>query len=65
MTQQNAVPIMQIRHSDTDRWTVAATWPDGRSEEIGEFKNESQANKWVADKLQQWLDTHENQRAKG
>jgi hypothetical protein len=28
------IPILQIRHAEGDDWSVAATWPDGRSEEI-------------------------------
>ena len=34
-------PVLQIRHSDGQDWFVAATWPDGRCEEIGGFKNEA------------------------
>jgi hypothetical protein len=55
MTADTA-PIMQIRQSDGDGWKVAATWPDGRSEEVGSFESEAQANKWIADKLEEWLD---------
>ena len=63
MTHNDTAPIMQIRHSDGDDWTVAATWPDGSSEEVGAFKSEAQANKWVADKLQEWLDARKDRKS--
>jgi hypothetical protein len=52
----NSVPVLQIRHSEGHDWLVAATWPDGRYEEIAGFKNESEANEWIANKFQAWLD---------
>jgi hypothetical protein len=52
----NSVPVLQIRHSEGHDWLVAATWPDGRYEEIAGFKNESEANEWIANKFQSWLD---------
>jgi hypothetical protein len=59
-----SAPIMQIRQSDEDGWKVAATWPDGSSEEIGKFASETDANKWVADKLQEWLDERKDRQGK-
>ena len=50
------IPILQIRHAEGDDWTVAATWPDGRSEEIKGFKSESAANEWIANRFAAWLD---------
>ena len=64
MTTDTA-PIMQIRQSDGDDWKVAATWPDGSSEEVGSFESEAHANKWIADKLQEWLDARKEREAKG
>jgi hypothetical protein len=58
-------PIMQIRQSDGDGWKVAATWPDGSSEEVGSFESEAHANKWIADKLEEWLDARKERDAKG
>jgi hypothetical protein len=49
-------PVLQIRHGDADNWFVAATWPDGRFEEIKGFKTESKANEWIAKEFQAWLD---------
>ena len=49
-------PVLQIRHREGNHWFVAATWPDGRFEEISGFKTESEANEWVAKQLQVWLD---------
>ena len=50
------IPILQIRHAEGDDWSVAATWPDGRSEEIKGFKSESAANEWIANRFAAWLD---------
>lgn len=50
------IPILQIRHADGDDWKVAATWPDGRSEEIKGFKSENAANEWIANRFAAWLD---------
>ena len=36
-----AVPALQIRHGDGDEWIVAATWPDGRLENIASFETET------------------------
>ena len=49
-------PVLQIRHGGHDNWYVAATWPDGRFEEIRGFKTESEANEWIAKEFQAWLD---------
>jgi hypothetical protein len=54
------MPALQIRHSGRDDWCVAATWPDGRYEEIAGFKNEVEANEWIANKFQAWLDNQKN-----
>ena len=56
----NTPPVLQIRHSDGQDWFVAATWPDGRSEEIAGFKSELEANEWIANKFQAWLDNQKH-----
>ena len=56
----DTTPALQIRHSDGDDWWVAATWPDGRYEEIAGFKSELEANEWIARKFQEWLDNQKN-----
>lgn len=56
MTADTDMPVLQIRHSEGHDWCVAATWPDGRYEEIAGFKNEQEANEWIATKFQAWLD---------
>jgi hypothetical protein len=53
---EDTMPVLQIRHSDGQDWLVAATWPDGRYEEIAGFKNELEANEWIANKFHEWLD---------
>jgi hypothetical protein len=50
------IPVMQIRHTDTGDWLVAAKWPSGKVEDIKGFATESQANEWIAKELQAWLD---------
>jgi hypothetical protein len=47
---------MQIRHAETGEWLVAAKWPDGTVEDIRDFGSETEANAWIADELQAWLD---------
>jgi hypothetical protein len=58
----DTTPVLQVRHSNGDKWTVAATWPDGRFEEISGFKNEAEANDWIAVKFQDWLDEQDHAR---
>jgi hypothetical protein len=58
----SSVPIMQIRHDTKDRWWVAATWPDGRREDVKGFATESEANEWIANELQTWLDERKEER---
>ena len=53
------IPVLQIQRGEGGDWSVAATWPNGCFEEIGGFKNESDANEWVAKEFQAWLDDHE------
>jgi hypothetical protein len=60
ITTDESPPILQIRNTGEQDWSVAATWPDGRSEEISGFKNESEANEWIATKFQAWLDNQKH-----
>ena len=54
------VPVLQIRRAEkSEDWCVAATWPDGHFEEIPGFKNETDANEWIAKKFQAWLEDRE------
>ena len=56
-------PVLQIRRSESGKEiSVAATWPDGRFEEIAGFESESEANEWIANKFQDWLDEQELRR---
>jgi hypothetical protein len=55
----NTLPSLQVRHSaqgDRESWTVRATWQDGSFEEISGFRNEAEANDWIANKFQTWLE---------
>ena len=53
---EDTMPVLQIRHSEGQDWLVAAACPDGRYEEIAGFKNELEANEWIANKFHAWLD---------
>jgi hypothetical protein len=50
------LPALQIRHADGEDWCVAATWADGRVEEIAGFKSEVDANDWIASGFPAWLE---------
>ena len=58
-------PVLQIRHQDGEDWFVAATWPDGRSEDICGFKSEQDANEWIAKEFQAWLDERSQRESGG
>jgi hypothetical protein len=56
---QTALPVLQIRYSDTsgsDSWTVRATWEDGTFEEIPGFQSEQEADDWITNKFQIWVE---------
>ena len=59
----STAPVLQIRRTTNDVWFVAAEWPDGRIEDIRGFRTESEANEWVANELQAWLDERKNEHA--
>jgi hypothetical protein len=62
----DATPVLQIRHTDSgSQYSVAATWPDGRVEQIEGFATESEANEWIANKFQDWLNDLEAARKDG
>ena len=50
------VPALQVKHSAGTAWRIVATWPDGRSEEIANFKNEAEANAWISEDFLDWLE---------
>jgi hypothetical protein len=62
MTQNRGslTPTAQIRHSEAEGWRVAARWPDGHVEDIAGFKSELEANDWIADHFQEWLEIRKN-----
>ena len=50
-------PMLHIRRSDAgDAICVAAKWPDGRIEDICGFASETDANDWIANKFQDWVE---------
>lgn len=49
-------PIRSCKSGAEGDDCVAATWPDGRNEEIKGFKSESAANEWIANRFAAWLD---------
>jgi hypothetical protein len=59
MQMQDKFPTLQIRHSASDQpeaWTVRATWEDGTFEEISGFRNEAEADDWIANKFEIWFE---------
>jgi hypothetical protein len=57
-----AIPILQIRKTETGAWVVHVEFPDGGFEEISGFESENEANRWIAEELQEWLDHRESLR---
>ncbi|HYI30206.1 MAG TPA: hypothetical protein VD863_20390 [Bradyrhizobium sp.] len=47
-------PILQVRRNEKLEWMVAARWPNGRTEEVANFENESEATEWVAYEMKNW-----------
>ena len=58
------VPVMQIRHDPSDRWWVAAKWPQGQTEDIMGFRTETEANDWIAKELDEWLERRKDRKDK-
>jgi hypothetical protein len=50
------IPTMQVRHDKNEQWWVAAKWPNGRTEDIKHFRPENEANEWIANELDAWLE---------
>jgi hypothetical protein len=50
------MPALQVRNTNGGDWRVHASFPDGSAEEISGFRTENEANTWIAEKLQDWLD---------
>jgi hypothetical protein len=50
------MPALQVRNTNGADWRVHASFPDGSFEEISGFQTENEANTWIAEKLQDWLD---------
>ena len=57
-----AIPILQIRKTEAGAWAVHVEFPGGGFEEISGFKSENEANRWIAEELQEWLDRRESHR---
>jgi hypothetical protein len=53
------MPVLQIRNTNGGDWRVHAEFPDGSFEEISGFKNENEANEWIANSLREWLEQRE------
>jgi hypothetical protein len=56
------MPILQIRNTNGGEWCVHAEFPDGSFEEISGFKNENEANEWIANSLREWLERRQQGR---
>ena len=56
------MPVLQIRNTNGADWRVHAEFPDGSIEEISGFKNENEANEWIANSLREWLERREEGR---
>jgi len=50
------IPALQITHTVDDLWRVAAKWSDGQVENIADFESEVDANDWIANEFQDWLE---------
>jgi hypothetical protein len=50
------IPALQITHTADDVWHVAAKWSDGHVENITAFESEVEANEWIANDFQEWLE---------
>jgi hypothetical protein len=50
------IPALQITHTVDDVWHVAAKWSDGHVENITAFESEVEANEWIANDFQEWLE---------
>jgi hypothetical protein len=55
----NTIPVLQIRKFENGQWYVHAEFADGTVKEVKGFKTENEANEWVANDLQHWLDQRE------
>jgi hypothetical protein len=62
MTQNRGslIPTPQVRHAEGEGWRVAARWSDRHVEDIAGFKTELEANEWIAEDFQTWLETRKN-----
>jgi hypothetical protein len=47
---------------DGSEWYVLVTWPDGRSEHVGEFASEPDAKIWIITKSAAWIRRAEDSR---
>jgi hypothetical protein len=56
MARSMTMPALQVRNTNGGAWRVHASFPDGSEEEISGFNTENEANTWIAEKLQGWLD---------
>jgi hypothetical protein len=48
--------------ADDGAWYVDVRFPDGRSEEVGTFRDESETSDWIAHKSDAWLADYERRR---
>lgn len=48
--------------ADDDAWYVDVRFPDGRSEEVGAFRDESETSDWIARQSDAWLADYERRR---
>jgi hypothetical protein len=56
MARSITMPVLQVRNTNGGSWRVHASFPDGSEDEVTGFKTENEANIWIAEKLQDWLD---------
>jgi hypothetical protein len=55
----DTVPVLQIRRTEEgDEIFVVVSLPNGQTHEVTGFKNETEANEWIAQRFHGWLEEH-------
>jgi hypothetical protein len=66
MVDRDNFPSVEPRQlGGEDVWFAEVIWVDGRSEHVGAFRTKAEAERWIADKSEAWLDEYERRRQEG
>lgn len=64
MADRSEPPTLEPRKfPDEDVWYVQVLWPDGRSEQVGAFRNEAETQNWITGESGAWLKDYERRRS--